>query len=79
MRVQVVLKQYNLFGVRKMHVGQFLEHLGVIDGGVMVGDLDFTPALQRGEHHEYVGHAVTLVLVITAVRLRLEQIQLVSD
>jgi hypothetical protein len=53
--------------------------LGVIDGGVMVGDLDFTPALQRGEHHEYVGHAVTLVLVITAVRLRLEQIQLVSD
>ena len=27
MRVQVVLNQYGLFGVGKMHVGQFLEHL----------------------------------------------------
>src|SRR5271156_4895705 len=69
MRVQVVLNQYDLFGVGKMHVGQFLEHLCVIDGGVMVGDLDFAPALQRSERHEYVGHAVALVLVIVPDRL----------
>src|ERR1700739_4012860 len=50
------------FGVGKMQVGQFLEHLRVIAGGVMVGDLDFAPALQRSERHEYVGHAVALVL-----------------
>jgi hypothetical protein len=49
MRVQVVLDQYDLFGIRKIHVGQLLEHLRVIHGGVMVGDLDFAPALQRGE------------------------------
>src|ERR1700722_6923286 len=69
MRVQVVLDQYDLFGIRKIHVGQFLEHLRVIHGGVMVGDLDFAPALQRGERHEYVGHAVTLVLVVVPDRL----------
>src|ERR1700691_2901353 len=69
MRVQVVLDQYDLFGIRKIHVGQFLERLRVIHGGVMVGDLDFEPALQRGERHEYVGHAVTLVLVVVPDRL----------
>src|SRR5580658_5738147 len=69
MRVQVVLDQYDLFGIRKIHVGQFLERLRVIHGGVMVGDLDFAPALQRGERHEYVGHAVTLVLVVVPDRL----------
>jgi hypothetical protein len=35
----------------------------------MVGDLDFAPALQRSERHEYVGHAVALVLVIVPDRL----------
>jgi hypothetical protein len=44
MGAQVVLNQYNLFGVGKMRVRQFLEHLGVIDGGVMVGD----PRLRGG-------------------------------
>ena len=69
MRVEIVLNQHDLFGVWKMHVGQFLEHLRVIDGGVMVGDLDFAPTLQRSEHHEHVGHAVALVLVIVPDRL----------
>src|ERR1700690_2999267 len=35
----------------------------------MVGDLDFAPALQRSERHEYVGHAVAFVLVIVPDRL----------
>ena len=49
MRAQVVLNQDDLFGVGKLHVGQLLERSGVIDGGVMVGDLDAAPAFQRGE------------------------------
>jgi hypothetical protein len=51
-RAEIVLDQRDLFGVGKMHVGQFLEHLRVIDSGVTVRDLDFAPALQRREHHE---------------------------
>jgi hypothetical protein len=31
---------------------------------VAVGDLDAAPTLQRRENHEYIGHAVSLVLVI---------------
>ena len=52
MRAEIVLHQLDLFGAGKMHVGQFLEHMGVIGGGVMVGDLDVSPAFQRREHHE---------------------------
>src|SRR5208283_28396 len=63
-RAQIVLDQPDLVGVGKMHVGQFLEHLRVIGGGVAVGDLDAAPALQRRENHEYIGHAVSLVFVI---------------
>ncbi len=63
-RAQIVLDQPDLFGVGKMHVGQFLEHLRVIGGGVAVGDLDAAPALQRRENHEYIGYAVSLVFVI---------------
>ena len=64
MRREIVLHQHDLRRAGKVHVGQFLEHLGVIDGGVAVGDLDATPALQRREHHEQVGHAVAFVFVI---------------
>jgi len=63
-RAEIVLNQHDLFGVGKMQVGEFFQHLRVIDGGVVVGDLDFAPALQRREHHEYVGDAVALVFVV---------------
>src|SRR5271170_1510607 len=43
MRAEIVLGQLDLFGVGKVHVGQFLEHLSEIDGGVAVGDLDPAP------------------------------------
>src|SRR5271167_324192 len=66
MRAEIVLDQLDLFGVGKVHVGQFLEHLSEIDGGVAVGDLDPAPALQRREYHEYIGHAVALVFVIVS-------------
>ena len=52
MRAEIVLNEDNLLGVGKLHVGQFLQHPRVIDGGVAVGDFDFAPALQRREHHE---------------------------
>ena len=39
MRAEIVLDQPDLSGVGKMHVGQFLEHLCVIGGGVAIGDL----------------------------------------
>ena len=45
----IVLDQLDLYGVGKVDVGQFLEHLREIDGGVAVGDLDPAPALQRSE------------------------------
>jgi hypothetical protein len=44
MRAEIVLHEDNLLGVGKLHVGQFLQHLRVIDGGVAVGDLDLAPA-----------------------------------
>ena len=49
---EIVLDQDDFVGVGKMQVRQFLQHLRVIDGGVMVGDLDVAPAFQRREHHE---------------------------
>ena len=52
MRAEIILDQHDFFGAGKVHVGQFLEQLRVIDGGVAVGDLDVAPALQRREHHE---------------------------
>jgi len=45
---------------------KFLEDLGIIHRSVAVGDLDMAPAFQRGEHHEQIGRAIALVLVIKA-------------
>src|ERR1700744_1092863 len=47
-----------------MRVGQLLQRLGIVHGGMVVRHLDVPPAFQRGEQHEQVGSAVTLVLVI---------------
>src|SRR5271154_3845966 len=69
MRAQIVLDQHDFFGVGKMLVGEFLQHLRVIGGGVAVGDLDATPPLQRRKDHEQVGDAVALVFVIVPGRL----------
>src|SRR5271155_4791778 len=69
MRAQIVLDQHDFFGVGKMLVGKFLQHLCVIGGGVAVGDLDATPPLQRRKDHEQVGDAVALVFVIVPGRL----------
>jgi hypothetical protein len=47
-RAQIVLDEHNFFGVGKMRVGEFLQRLRVFGGGVAVGDLGPTPALQSG-------------------------------
>jgi hypothetical protein len=61
---QIVLNEYDLRYGGEMRIGQFLERMGVIDGGVTVDDFDAAPALQRREHHEQTGHAVAFVFVI---------------
>jgi NAD(P)-dependent dehydrogenase (short-subunit alcohol dehydrogenase family) len=52
-RREIVLHQHDLDGTRRMRVGQILEHMGVVDGGPAVCDLDTAPALQRREHHPH--------------------------
>ena len=52
-----------------MHVGQILERVGVIDGRAPVRDLHAPPAFERREHHEQIGHAITLVFVVVTLRL----------
>ena len=64
MGAEIILHQHDLGRVGKMRVGQILEHVRVIDGGVAVGDLDMPPAFQRREHHEQIGDAIAFVFVI---------------
>ena len=52
----------------EVDVGQILQDVGVIDGGMAVRHLDVAPAFERREQHEQVGGAVALVLVIDAGR-----------
>ena len=62
--IQVVLKQRDPVGVREVVVGDVLENVGVIYGGVPFGHLHVSPAFKRREYHEEVGDAVALVLVV---------------
>src|ERR1019366_8686967 len=62
MGAEIVLNECDLPGLRKMRVGQFLEDLREIDGGVTVGYLDMPPAFQRREHHEQICRAIALIL-----------------
>ncbi len=63
-RREVVLHQHDLLCTGKMRAGQLLEHVGVIDGGVAIGDFDAAPAFQRREHHEQIGDASAFIFVI---------------
>ena len=62
--VEIVLHKRDLLRLPKVRVGQILEDLGVVDGGMAIGDLDIPPALQRGEHHEQIGGSVPFILVV---------------
>ncbi len=65
-RAQIVLDQYDFGRVGKMGVGEVFQDLGVIDGGVMVGDFDMPPTLERRERHEQIGDAMAFVFVVLA-------------
>ena len=67
-RVEIVLNRNDLGRVGKMRVGQILERMGVIGGGVTVGNFHMAPAFQRREHHEQIGHAIAFVFVIVTRR-----------
>ena len=64
MDVEIILHQHDFRRIWKMRIGQIPEHVGIIDSGVAVGDLDMPPAFQRREHHEQIGNAIAFVFVI---------------
>src|SRR3981081_3545123 len=66
--VEIVLNQHDGPGVREMDIGQVFQDVSIIHGGVAVRDFDMAPALERSKHHEEVGGAVALVLVIETGR-----------
>ena len=41
--------------MREMNVGQVLEDVRIVDGGVAIHHLDVAPAVERCEQHEKVG------------------------
>ena len=64
MDVEIVLKQNNGPGAGEVDVGQVFQDVSVVHGGMAIGDFDVAPAFERRKHHEEVGGAVALVLVI---------------
>ena len=66
--VEIVLKQNNGHGVREVEIGQIFQDVSVVHGGMAIGDFDMTPAFERCKHHEEVGGAGALVLVIATGR-----------
>ena len=57
MGVEVILHEGDLFGFRKVGVGQVLQNMRVIDGGAPLGNLDMAPAFERRAKPEKIGGA----------------------
>ena len=68
MDIEIVLDQHDGLGAWEVDIGQVLQDLGIVDGGVLVCHLDVAPAFKRREHHEQVGSAVALIFVIDTGR-----------
>jgi len=66
--VEVVLDEHDGLGLGEAAIGQILQDVRIVDGGVAVGHLDVAPAFERREPHEQVGGAVALVLIIDTGR-----------
>ena len=64
MDVEIVLDQNDGLGVREVDVGQVFQDASVIHGGMAICDLDVAPAFERSKHHEEIGGAIALVLVL---------------
>src|SRR5438093_2033330 len=54
--------------MREVDVGQVFQDASVIHGGMAICDLDVAPAFERSKHHEEIGGAIALVLVIDTGR-----------
>ena len=68
MDVKVVLDENNDLGGGEVSIGEVLQDMSVIHGGVTIGYFDVAPAFERREHHEEIGDAVALVLVVATGR-----------
>ena len=68
MDVEIVLDQDDCPGVREVDIGQIFQNISIIHGGVAIRDFNTAPAFERSKHHEQVGGAVSLVLVIETGR-----------
>src|SRR5256886_8201325 len=55
-------------GVREVDVGQVFQDASVIHRGMAICDLDVAPAFERSKHHEEIGGAIALVLIIETGR-----------
>ena len=66
--VEIVLNQDNDLGVGKVRIGKVFEDVSIIHGGVAIRDLDVAAAFEWREHHEEIGGAVALVLVVAPGR-----------
>jgi len=62
------LDQNDALGVGEVDVGQVFQDASVIHGGMAICDLDVAPAFERSKHHEEIGGAIALVLVIETGR-----------
>src|SRR6266403_1847649 len=65
---EIVLDQNDGLGVREVDVGQVFQDASVIHGGMTICDVDVAPAFERSKHHEEIGGAIALVLVIETGR-----------
>ncbi len=66
--VKIVLDQNNDLGGGEVSIGEVLQDMSVIHGGVTIRYLDVAPAFERREQHEEVGGPIALVLVIAPGR-----------
>ena len=65
-RIQIILYENDLVGTREVAVAEGFQDFGKVDRRAPLGDLDMTPAFERGEQHEQVGCAISFVLVVVA-------------
>src|SRR6516162_4043641 len=65
---EIVLDQNDGLGVREVDVGQVFQGASVIHGGMAICDLDVAPAFERSKHHEEIGGAIALILIIETGR-----------
>ena len=68
MDVEIVLDENDCRGVWEVDIGQIFQNVRVIHSGMAIGDFDVPPAFERSKHHEEIGGAVALILVIETGR-----------